>query len=73
MNEDRLAEQIGRAQRASELLNDGPLLGPSRPSQSPIERWEFSNDPNERERDLVQLTCSKKLSERCMRRSIAVA
>ena len=25
MNEDRLAEQIGRAQRASELLNDGLL------------------------------------------------
>ena len=48
MNEDRLAEQIGRAQRASELLNDGLLAEAIKASKVKFLRacWRPTTTPN---------------------------
>jgi hypothetical protein len=51
MNEDRLAEQIGKAQRASALLNDEAFTGAIDGIKAQlIERWQIAKDANERER-----------------------
>lgn len=58
MNEDRLAEQIGRAQRASELLNDGLLAEAIKGIQGEVmQRMLATNDDAElrRGRDLVNV------------------
>ena len=62
MHEDRIAEQMGKAQRASALLNDEAFTGAvAAVHKDLIERWEFSKDPNERERIWVSVDVLKKI------------
>jgi hypothetical protein len=63
MNEDRLAEQIGQAQRASALLNDEAFIkAVAAVHQDLMDRWELSKDPAERERIWVSVDLLKKIT-----------